>query len=309
MVKKIFNLHEEVTNSRLKEICDSIGAHVYPKVRIADVLNIEGSGISGEHFRFALQSHFDFVVCDSEQIPQFAVEFDGPSHKKNAQRKRDAMKDFLCEKLSFPILRINSNHLKKSYKSYSLLGWLVEHWFLGKAFYEAQEKGLIPWDEPYDPMMIFSMSGSQLKWPMWLSSELRIKIKKLHEQGKIRDWIIPHWIGVDQRGDYHGLSWIKINSSEAVLVETGMRKQRFPVSECELLIEILAFLIFDRLEAVLSGKESTLPIGQVKHALRSAAAKYDRRAFGGFSYDEPVSVPKGYPLSPRPTPGSRDNKY
>jgi hypothetical protein len=291
MVKKIFNLHEEVTNRRLKEVCASLGAHVYPKIRVADVLNIEGSGISDEQFRFALKAHFDFVVCDEEQTPQFAVEFDGPSHTDKAQRKRDALKDHLCEQLNFPILRINSNHLIKKYKSYSLLGWFVEHWFLRKAFDEAQEKGLIPWDEPYDPMMIFSM-GNKIKWPMWLSSDLRIKIKKLHDHGKIQDWIIPHWIGVDQRGNYHGLSWIKINSSEAVMVETGMRKQRFPVSESDLLIEVLAFLIFDRLEVVLSGKESALPIGEVKMALHNAAAKYECRGFAGFSNDKPIRVPK-----------------
>lgn len=301
MVKKIFNLHEEVTNRRLKEVCDAIGAHVYPKIRIADVLNIEGSGISDEHFRFALQAHFDFVVCDSEQIPQFAVEFDGPSHQKSAQRKRDALKDFLCEQLNFPILRIKSNHLMKKYKSYSLLGWLVEHWFLEMAFDEAQEKGLIPWDETFDPMMIFSMSDKpKIKWPMWLSSELRIKINNLHKQGKIQDPIISHWVGVDQHGTYHGLSWIKINSAEAVMVDTRMRKQRFPVSECDLIIEVLAFLISDRLDAVLTGKESALPIEKVRHVLHSAAAKYDHRAFGGFSHEEPISVPKGYPMKPQP---------
>jgi hypothetical protein len=62
---------------------------------------------------------------------------------------------------------------------------------------------------------------------------------------KIKDSIIPHWIGVDENGHYHGLAWLRLNNFEAVLVESGMRKQRFPVSESELLIEILAFLLFD----------------------------------------------------------------
>ena len=99
VVKKILNLHEEATNLRLKEVCVTYGAHAYPKVRVADVLNIEGSGISDEYFRFALQAHFDFIVCDTEQIPQFAVEFDGPSHKDDAQRRRDEIKDTLMRSI------------------------------------------------------------------------------------------------------------------------------------------------------------------------------------------------------------------
>lgn len=288
MVKKILNMHEEVTNQRLKEICDKLGAHVYPKMRVADVLKIEDSGISNELFRYALQAHFDFVVCDAEKIPQFAVEFDGPSHKDKVQVRRDNLKDTLCQKLDFPILRINSNHLMKKYKSYSLLGWLAEHWFLAQAFYKGQENGSIPWDEPYDPMMIFSISENSVKWPMWLSSELRIKIQKLQKEGKIRDRIIPHWIGVDQKGHYYGLSWIKINDTEAVMVEARMRKQLFPVSEGELLIEILSFLVYEKLEVVLSGKEPASPIQEVTQALHAAAAKHEFRAFGGHSNDQPT---------------------
>ncbi len=258
-------------------------------MRVADVLEIEGSGISDELFRYALQAHFDFVVCDAEKIPQFAVEFDGPSHRDKAQVERDNLKDTLCKKLEFPILRINSNHLTKKYKSYSLLGWFVEHWFLTQAFYDCQEKGYIPLDEPYDPMMIMSISGHSVEWPMWLSSRLRIKVQKLQKEGKIRDWIIPHWVGVDQKGHYFGLSWIRINDTEAVMVEARMRKQLFPVSESELLIEILAFLVCEKLEAVLSGKESALSVSEVTRALNAAAANYEIRSFGGSASDKPNS--------------------
>ena len=191
------------------------------------------------------------------------------------------LKILLCDRFEFPILRIKSQHLVKKYKSYDLLSWFVEHWFLAMWFDEAQRQGQVPWDEPYDPMMIISLPGRPHKFPMWLSSELRIKIQQLQRKGKIQDPIISHWIGVDQNGHYHGLSWICINSAEAALVEVGMRKQRFPISECELLIELLAFLVFERLEAILSGKESAMPIHEVHFALSAAATKYNNRAFGG----------------------------
>jgi len=291
LAKKILNLHEEATNLRLKEVCDTYGAHAYPKIRVADVLPIQGSGISNEDFRFALQAHFDFIVCDNEQIPQFAVEFDGPSHKDAAQRRRDAKKDALCDRFAFPILRINWRHIVKKYKSYDLLSWFVEHWFLAQEFYEAQCKGHVPWDEPYDPMMFFTLPGRSHRFPMWLSSGLRIKVQELHKKGKIRDSIVSHWIGVDKNGHYHGVSWLRTNDAEAIVVESGMRKQRFPVSEGDLLGEILAFLIFERLEAVLSGEESAIPMYEVNRILHATAAKYEMRSFAGHSHDKPNTAP------------------
>ena len=67
--KKILNLSEEATHLRLREACESRGASVYPKVRVADVLPIEDSGIEPKQYEFALKAHFDFVVTDSEHNP------------------------------------------------------------------------------------------------------------------------------------------------------------------------------------------------------------------------------------------------
>lgn len=110
-LKKILNFHEEVTHKRLREICAQYGACVYTKIRFADIIPIEKSGISDSEYRFALQSHFDFVVSDSKHTPLFAVEFDGQTHNKAEQKARDKVKDNLCSQFAFPILRINSKYL------------------------------------------------------------------------------------------------------------------------------------------------------------------------------------------------------
>jgi hypothetical protein len=125
MVKKLLNLHEEATRSRLKAVCSEWGATVFAKVHVADVLPIENSGISDADFRFALRSHFDFVVCDTEHTPLFAVEFDGPSHDKPEQARRDIQKNSLCERFQFPILRINARYLVRKYGTFDLLSWFV----------------------------------------------------------------------------------------------------------------------------------------------------------------------------------------
>jgi len=181
---------------------------------------------------------------------------------------------------------------QKKYKSYDLLSWFVEHLFLAKEFFEAQRQGQVPWDEPYDPMMFIALPGRPHRFPMWLSSDLRIKVQRFQKEGKIRDSFVSHWVGADQNGHYHGVSWVRINDSEAVLVESGMRKQRFPVSESELLVEILAFLVFERLEAVLSGQDSALPVSEIERVLHTAVSKYKERSFGGYAHDKPSSAPE-----------------
>lgn len=108
MFKKIFNIHEEATNLRLDEVCANYGAKAYPKVRVADVLPIENSGISSVEYSYALKAHFDFVVCDKDHMPQFSVEFDGPYHKKEPQKEKDQLKNKLCERFHFPLLRADS---------------------------------------------------------------------------------------------------------------------------------------------------------------------------------------------------------
>ena len=49
---------EQITNS------DCLSrSNVFPKIRIADVLNITNSGIRKELFSYALKAHFDFLIC------------------------------------------------------------------------------------------------------------------------------------------------------------------------------------------------------------------------------------------------------
>src|SRR5947209_12820644 len=50
--KKVLNLHEEAVSQKLRAMCDQYGAVVYAKIRIADILPIENSGISNEEYAF-----------------------------------------------------------------------------------------------------------------------------------------------------------------------------------------------------------------------------------------------------------------
>ena len=64
-------------------------------------------------------------------------------------RERDRIKDQLCETAGLPLLRVTSDFLRKEGR-WNVLTYLVDAFYLAEAFYEAQEQGSIPWDEPFD---------------------------------------------------------------------------------------------------------------------------------------------------------------
>lgn len=129
MLKRILNSPERITYARLREVCERQVAEVYVKVRLADVLAIEGSGLSQALYEFALQSHYDFVVTGRDQVPLFALEFDGPQHGHWPQSERDAKKDELSRRFGLPLLRIRAEDLCRSEWQLDRLTELIDQWF------------------------------------------------------------------------------------------------------------------------------------------------------------------------------------
>jgi len=117
MLKQLLNLPEAETDRRLREICEDFDARVFAKIRVADVLPIEQSGIDDELYRYALQAHFDFVVSDGRSNPLFVVEFDGAGHAEPDAQRRDKMKNDLCERFEVPLLRVNRRYLNPDFSN------------------------------------------------------------------------------------------------------------------------------------------------------------------------------------------------
>jgi len=129
VLKRMLNCPERITYHRLNDVCARRSAQVYVKVRLADVLPVEGSGLSERLYEFALQAHYDFVITDSTQMPLFAVEFDGPNHSNAAQVERDARKDGLSCRFSLPLLRVSAVDLQRSEWQLDWLTEVTERWF------------------------------------------------------------------------------------------------------------------------------------------------------------------------------------
>lgn len=154
--KRILNRAESETSQELQQILAEHGCTLFTKIRVADVLNVEDSQLSKEEFSYALKSHFDFVVADEvSSVGCFAVEYDGPGHASDRKTiRRDQLKDSICNKLGFPVLRVESEFLRQTVGKLQLLPLFIKVWFHGRAFYEMQSQGHIPADEDFDPYWV-----------------------------------------------------------------------------------------------------------------------------------------------------------
>lgn len=261
MRQRLLNSYEAVTYDSLRTACEPNGAQVFPKVRVADVLRLDGSGISKAHFGYGLRAHFDFVVVTADNWPMFSVEFDGPLHESDeSQKSRDRLKNDLCEHFGYPLLRINAKYLTKEYRGLDLLTYFVEAWFLGEAFDDAQQKGLIPYDEPFDMTYVYSADArSGTQWPYWLSLDIQNTLQALHEAGSIGQTAPSHIVGVDADGSHRCLSWLVFDAKHVIEARTGMRAQRFPfVDECDLVSMLAMFDMLPKVKAALRGDRAQL---------------------------------------------------
>jgi hypothetical protein len=134
-----------------------------------------------------------------------------------------------------------------------MLTWLVEVWFSQRAFLEAQERGQVPWDEPFIPCSIWKIPGYEGRFPLWLSAVARTEIRELHEQGKCVDAVPATAVARDSDGNYHAIGYVRVQNEVGLLAEVTMRAQQFYVPVEELLDDIVAVQLRERLEAALAG--------------------------------------------------------
>jgi Protein of unknown function (DUF2726) len=78
---------------------------VFPKVRVADVLETTGGGLAG--FNRISQKHVDFLLVSLPDFqPVMAIELDGKSHGSQKQQARDAIKDQVFKSAGVPLVRV-----------------------------------------------------------------------------------------------------------------------------------------------------------------------------------------------------------
>jgi hypothetical protein len=162
----LVNKYEEIVHTTLKAVTAQFNAKVYPKVRVADALEIKSSGLTNDEYSYALKAHFDFVIVREDETAIFAVEFDGSQHETDADAiRRDRLKNSICNKLKMPILRITQGYLAQL-GPLSILSWIIELWFSYEAFCEAEKRGELSWDADwhYGMFLPWRIQGPDLKY-------------------------------------------------------------------------------------------------------------------------------------------------
>ena len=144
--KPLLNEAERRLLRKLQVAIRDYNADVSLKVRLADALDLENSGISSELFSYGLRAHLDFVVIERDTFKSlFAVEYDGVEHFTNQETiERDRKKSEICRHLNFDLLRITKCHLEDVFMGKTQLQRLVEDWFAEhSALRKEQQFGLV----------------------------------------------------------------------------------------------------------------------------------------------------------------------
>jgi hypothetical protein len=148
---------------------------------------------------------------------------------------------------------------------------------------EAQENGQLPLDDYFDPQSFVGIPGLAGRFPLWLSAEPLIAIRKLAEDGRCLDAVPSYVIGFDEYNAYHGMAWLTIDDHRGVLASTAMHCQRFPVSQCDALHEILVFQIRDLLMDVIDGSEPGRPFAEIDRRIKALTAYVTVACSGGIT--------------------------
>ena len=264
----ILNLHEAVTNKRLAALTERYGAHTFVKLRLKDVLPLDGSGVNSDLYAFSLRSHFDFVVTGEDHRALFAVEFDGQSHRSATQQARDARKDALCKHFSFPLLRINSNYLREVKRGMDLLAWCVHVWFIQQQLNEAQERGDLPQDEAFVATDILYDGALGGDWPLFLLRQARVELRELARRHKRLDAMPSCFSCWDEQENLRVMAWLRVGDGLGLYTTSGMRRQCFPAPLSEGIEDIAVLALVDMVKQYLGGRRAALPMAQVDRAIR-----------------------------------------
>lgn len=94
----------------LKPICDNHDCLICPKVGLKDMAEVTDKSNYYKWFGKINQKHVDFLICDSNLKPLFALELDDYSHSNQRAQKSDEFKDALYNSIGLPLKRIKVNN-------------------------------------------------------------------------------------------------------------------------------------------------------------------------------------------------------
>jgi hypothetical protein len=278
-LRDVLNASEQQVEGKLKDVADHYSARVYPKVRFADVATIEGSGLSASEYRFALQSHLDFVVTDDKRKPLFALEYDGEGHST----ANDGLKNALCERFGLPLARVNHRHLNLYAREVDSVTWLLEVVFIARAMEEGQANGTFPQDEPIDPFNIISWERNSRSFPLSFTRAISSRLLRLSDAKKLPAGF-PSYVAYGKRSSVNAMAVLRVAAGKFLAARESIYLAGFPIGPGEIATELAMARLGLLLTAYLKGEDVALPAATVYERLNQLASRGDYHG-GGFSND------------------------
>lgn len=227
--------YEKVTHRLLTTAAENYGDELYAKVRLADV--IDADGYTGRPKNYALSAHLDFLMLDRETLlPRFAVEFDGKQHWSDpATRERDRLKDTLCQEAGLPLLRITSEYTRTQGR-WTVLSYVVEGFYFSLAFFEAQEQGHIPLDEPFDFGNVVATGEDGRLMFNTLDAPVRLRLLELHQANLLPSYAPDVYLTTSAAaGSVQAHAFMAVAPDRYLIGRVGLRDCRFQgVGPCEI---------------------------------------------------------------------------
>jgi len=172
--RPLVNRGESAVLEIARAVCEATGTEPFAKMRIADAIRIEGSGISDSLYRYALSAHFDFLVSKDNKA-YLAIEFDGTGH----DARNDAKKAAICDFFQLPMIRVKEQHLDAKVFEDTAVAFFIWQLFCVDAFLE--QYGHDPY-EPYDPAFFVSIPGKDRNFPFMYAERWRAKLVRPFRQ-------------------------------------------------------------------------------------------------------------------------------
>lgn len=243
----LVNRYEKVTHQLLTTAAADNGDELWAKVRLADV--IDEAGYTGRLKQYALSAHLDFVMVDpATSLPRFAVEFDGKQHfTDHATRERDRLKDTLCLKAELPLLRITSEYTRTQGR-WTILSYVVEGFYHSLAFFEAQERGYIPLDEPYDFGNVIATDEDGRLLFNTLDAATRLHLLELHKANHLPSFCPDVYLTTNAtEGSVDAHAFMAVARDRYLIGRTRLRDCRFQGVSPHEIAEQLAVVEVDAL--------------------------------------------------------------
>jgi hypothetical protein len=166
--RSLVNRGESAVLNIAQGVCIATGTEVFAKMRIADAIRIEHSGISDALYKYALSAHFDILVSKNNKA-YLAIEFDGRGHDSRNDEKKAA----ICDFFKIPMIRVKEFHLNAKVFEDTAVGFFIWQLFCADAFLE--QYGHDPY-EVYDPAFFTSVPGKDRAFPFMYAERWRAKL-------------------------------------------------------------------------------------------------------------------------------------